>query len=170
MAPIPAQLRTDIKTHLEKVIEELEAHLSWSSHSPNPGLFFLWDFVRRGNYMLLEYDNILNGRPLQRADQFHPGPPALDCWDTFVAKCPSSVTIPLTLTISIGEDAALKVFQEVCARTLMLSMIVTDTTGRMRMMMGSGGSSVDYGENVRRAVRELEAAVPKEHMVAGMAN
>lgn len=87
-----------------------------------------------------------------------------------MAKCSSSVTIPLTLTIGTGEDAALRVFQEVCARTLMLNMIVTDTTGRMRMMMGSAGSSVDYGENVRQAVRELEAVVPKEHMIAGMAN
>ncbi|KAF7902325.1 hypothetical protein EAF00_002228 [Botryotinia globosa] len=146
MAPIPAQLRDDIKTRLEKVIEELEAHPSWSSHNTNPGLFFLWDFVKRGNYRLLEYDNIINGRPLQNAYQFRPEPPGT------------------------GEDAALKVFQEVCARTLMLKMIVTDTSGRMRMMMGGAGNSVDYGENVRQAVRELEAVIPKEHMLGGMAN
>ncbi|KAF5868946.1 uncharacterized protein Bfra_011911sa [Botrytis fragariae] len=125
---------------------ELEAHPSWSSHNPNPSLFFLWDFVRRGDYMLLEYDNILNGRLLQHADQFRTGPPGT------------------------GENAALKVFQEVCARTLMLNMIVTNTTGRMAMMMGSAGPSVDYGDNVRQAVRELEAVVPKEHMMAGMVN
>ncbi|TGO55475.1 hypothetical protein BOTNAR_0244g00150 [Botryotinia narcissicola] len=94
MAPIPAQLRDDIKTRLEKVMEELEAHPSWSLHNTNSGLFFLWDFVKRGT----------------------------------------------------GEDAALKVFQEVCARALMLNMIVTDTSVRMRMMMGSAGNSVDYGE------------------------
>ncbi|KAF7934511.1 hypothetical protein BELL_0311g00090 [Botrytis elliptica] len=144
MAPVPAQLRDDIKTRLEKVIEELEAHPSWSSHKPSPSLFFLWDFVKRGRYMLLEYDNILNGRPLQHVDQFSTGPPGT------------------------GENAALKVFQEVCARTLMLKMIVTDTTGRLKMMMGSAGPSVDFGENVRQAVRELEAVIPKEHMVAGM--
>ncbi|TGO56717.1 hypothetical protein BCON_0074g00120 [Botryotinia convoluta] len=146
MAPIPAQLRDDIKTHLEKIIEALEAHPLWSSHNPNPSLFFLWDFVKCGEYMLLEYDNILNGCPLQHADQFRPGPPGT------------------------GENAALKVFQEVCARTIMLNMIVTDTTGRMVMMMGSAGPPVDYGDNVRQAVRELEAVVPQEHMMAGMVN
>ncbi|KAF7910670.1 uncharacterized protein EAF01_002180 [Botrytis porri] len=73
-------------------------------------------------------------------------------------------------SLDTGENAALKVFQEVCARTLMLKMIVTDTTGRMRMMMGGPGPSVDCGDNVRQAVRELEAVVPNEHMVAGMDN
>ncbi|KAF7961205.1 hypothetical protein EAE96_000871 [Botrytis aclada] len=96
--------------------------------------------------MLLEYDNILNGRPLQHADQFRPGP------------------------LGTGENAALNVFQEVCARTLMLNMIATDTTGRMAMMMGSAGPSVDYGDNVRQAVKELEAVIPQEHMMAGMDN
>lgn len=93
---------------------------------------------------------------------------ALDCWDTFVAKCSSSVTIQLTPTIGTGENAALKVFQEVCGRTMMLNMIVTDTTGRMAMTMGSSGPSVDYGDNVRQAVKALEAVVPQEHLMAGM--
>ncbi|KAK8909034.1 hypothetical protein QC760_003372 [Botrytis cinerea] len=122
----------------------LEAHPLWSSNNPNPSIHFLWDFVKRGEYMLLEYDTILNGRPLQHADQFRQGPPGT------------------------GENAALKVFQEVCGRTMMLNMIVTDTTGRMAMMMGSSGPSVDYGDNVRQAVKALEAVVPQEHLMAGM--
>ncbi|ATZ49677.1 hypothetical protein BCIN_05g00950 [Botrytis cinerea B05.10] len=123
---------------------DLEAHPLWSSNNPNPSIHFLWDFVKRGEYMLLEYDTILNGRPLQHADQFRQGPPGT------------------------GENAALKVFQEVCGRTMMLNMIVTDTTGRMAMMMGSSGPSVDYGDDVRQVVKALEAVVPQEHLMAGM--
>ncbi|TEY71236.1 hypothetical protein BOTCAL_0098g00250 [Botryotinia calthae] len=67
-----------------------------------------------------------------------------------------------------GENAALKVFQEVCGRTMMLNVIVTDTTGRMAMMMESSGPSVDYGDDVRQAVKGLEAVVPQEHLMAGM--
>ena len=85
-----------------------------------------------------------------------------------MAKCSSSITIQLTPTIGTGENAALKVFQEVCGRTMMLNMIVTDTTGRMAMMMGSSGPSVDYGDDVRQAVKALEAVVPQEHLMAGM--
>ncbi|KAM0312184.1 hypothetical protein ACHAO8_006519 [Botrytis cinerea] len=58
--------------------------------------------------------------------------------------------------------------QEVCGRTMMLNMIVTDTTGRMAMMMGSSGPSVDYGDDVRQVVKALEAVVPQEHLMAGM--
>ncbi|KAM0162929.1 hypothetical protein ACHAQE_003504 [Botrytis cinerea] len=135
---------TDAFGFMESFMTALEAHPLWSSNNPNPSIHFLWDFVKRGEYMLLEYDNILNGRPLQHADQFRQGPPGT------------------------GENAALKVFQEVCGRTMMLNMIITDTTGRMAMMMGSSGPSVDYGDNVRQAVKALEAVVPQEHLMAGM--
>ncbi|KAK6612061.1 hypothetical protein H4I96_01274 [Botrytis cinerea] len=131
-------------THVYTSSKALEAHPLWSSNNPNPSIHFLWDFVKRGEYMLLEYDTILNGRPLQHADQFRQGPPGT------------------------GENAALKVFQEVCGRTMMLNMIVTDTTGRMAMMMGSSGPSVDYGDDVRQVVKALEAVVPQEHLMAGM--
>ncbi|KAJ8066468.1 hypothetical protein OCU04_005528 [Sclerotinia nivalis] len=96
--------------------------------------------------MLAEYDNVLNGRPLQNPDKVRPAPRGT------------------------GENAALKVFQEVCGRTMMLKMIVNDTSGRMAVMTGSSGPPIDYGDNVKQAVKNLEAVVPKEHLLAGMMN
>ncbi|KAI9648678.1 hypothetical protein NHQ30_003316 [Ciborinia camelliae] len=136
MAPVAAQLRDDIETHHKKVIEALESHPLWDEK--HPSIYFLWDFVQRGKYMLSEYDNVLTGSPLQHPDQFRPAPRGS------------------------GEDSALKVFQEVCGRTLMLKMIVTDTTGRMTRMTGNSGPPIDYGDNVKQAVEGLDAVVPKD--------
>lgn len=38
----------------------------------HPSIYFVWDFVKRAEYMLSEYDNILNARPLQHPHQFRP--------------------------------------------------------------------------------------------------
>lgn len=65
-----------------------------------------------------------------------------------------------------GKKAALKVFQEVCGRTIMLRMIVTDP--HMNGAPGNPGPPIDYGDDVKRAVKELEKVVPKEHLMAGM--
>lgn len=53
---------------------------------------------------------------------------------------------------------------------MMLKMIVTDTTGRMATMTGNSGPPIDYGDNVKQVVDNLEAVVPKDHLMAGMMN
>ncbi|ESZ93658.1 hypothetical protein SBOR_5963 [Sclerotinia borealis F-4128] len=146
MAPVTVQLRDDIKNHLDRIIEALESHPLWVNNK-HPSIYFLRDFVKRGRYMLSEYDNVLNGLPLQHADQFC-NPPR-----------------------ESGENAALKVFQEVCGRTMMLKMFANDTTGRMSSLTGyesNDGFPIDYGDKVKQAVESLEAVVPKQHMMAGL--
>ncbi|PQE15909.1 hypothetical protein CJF31_00008501 [Rutstroemia sp. NJR-2017a BVV2] len=93
--------------------------------------------------MISEYDNIANGRPVQHPNQFRPAPGS-------------------------GEAAAVKVFQEACGRTMMVQMIVNDTSGRMAIMTGSSGPPMDYGESVKQAVADLDKAIPDEHKMAGM--
>lgn len=48
----------------------------------------------------------------------------------------------------------------------MLRMIVTDP--HMNGAPGNPGPPIDYGDDVKRAVKELEKVVPKEHLMAGM--
>jgi hypothetical protein len=67
-----------------------------------------------------------------------------------------------------GDTAALKCFQEVCGRTMMLDMLVNDTTGRTAMMTGNTGPAVDFGQNVKDAVKALVDVCPPEHVMAGM--
>jgi hypothetical protein len=69
-----------------------------------------------------------------------------------------------------GDSAALKTFQDVCSRTMMLEMIVNDTSGKMAMMTGSTGPALDFGQRVKDAVKALNAACPEEHVMAGMMN
>lgn len=68
-----------------------------------------------------------------------------------------------------GEKAAISCFQNVCGRTMMLDMMVNDTTGMMRGMTG-GGPAVDYGQDIKNAVKALQEACPQEAIMAGMLN
>lgn len=53
---------------------------------------------------------------------------------------------------------------------MMLNLIVNDTAGRMGMMTGNSGPPVDYGNNIKQAVKDLEAAILKEHFTTGLMN
>jgi hypothetical protein len=74
----------------------------------------------------------------------------------------------IKLPLGSGEAAAVKVFQEACGRTMMVQMIVNDTSGRMGMLTGSSGPPMDYGESVKQAVADLDKAIPDEHKMAGL--
>ncbi|RDW64778.1 hypothetical protein BP6252_10429 [Coleophoma cylindrospora] len=140
--PTPKQL-SDINTALDGLVDALEQHEQWSSDSkPPPGLFFVHDFATRSKYMLSEYENIKEGKALQHPDQFRPAP-------------------------GKGENAAVKVFDEVCGRTMMLKMIIDDKSGKAAAMSG-GGAPVDYGQTVRSKFADLMAVIPPDAMMRGM--
>lgn len=66
-----------------------------------------------------------------------------------------------------GESAAVKVFDEICGRTMMLQMIIDDKSGKAAAMSG-GGSPVDYGQSVRSKFADLMAVIPPDAMMRGM--
>lgn len=70
--------------------------------------------------------------------------------------------------IGTGETAALKVFQDVCSRTMMLNMLVNDTTGKAGIITGNAGPALDFGQDDKNAVAALDQACPEEHVMAGM--
>ncbi|KAF8859166.1 hypothetical protein BDZ45DRAFT_742618 [Acephala macrosclerotiorum] len=77
----------------------ITGHPQWRPEpNPNPTLSHIWDFVMRSKYMPSEYDNIKAWRPTQRPEQFRDG-------------------------ASSGDEAALRRFQDVCGRTMMLDMM-----------------------------------------------
>ena len=45
-------------------------------------------------------------------------------------------------------------------------MMVNDTTGKAAMI--TGGPRIDFGKEVRDAVKALQDACPEEHVMAGM--
>jgi hypothetical protein len=55
-------------------VRAIEAHDQFAPPDTHPTLYWVWDFVKRSKYMLSEYENIKNGRPLQYPDQFRPAP------------------------------------------------------------------------------------------------
>ncbi|KUJ07879.1 uncharacterized protein LY89DRAFT_630932 [Mollisia scopiformis] len=139
-----SQQREEVALRLEDLIDALIEHPLWRSPpNQNPTLFFTWDFVMRSKYMLSEYDSILAGRAVQFPSQFQGG-------------------------AGSGEAAAVKVFRDVCSRTVMLEMMVNDTSGRTAMMTGNSGPAVDFGQRVKDAVKALMEACPEDHVLAGM--
>ncbi|TAQ83483.1 hypothetical protein B7494_g8190 [Chlorociboria aeruginascens] len=148
MSSITPELVSEVNSKLENLLHALETHLQFSSSPNGNGApYFVWDFVRRGKYMPSEYDNIKNGRPIQHPEQFSPA--------------------PSTNLSTSGEAAATKIFQEVYGRTIMLNLLVNDTSGMNAMMTDSSGPPIDFGRAIKDAVAELERVVPEEHMMAG---
>ena len=60
----------------------------------------------------------------------------------------------------------MKVFSDVCSRTVMVNMMVNDTTGKAAMI--TGGPQIDFGKEVRDAVKSLQDICPEEHVMAGI--
>lgn len=142
--PPTDEQRSAVAARLDGLLNDITAHPQWNPSDPNPTLYYVWDFVNRSKYMLSEYENIKAGQPIQHPNQFQGG-------------------------AGSGEKAAISCFQNVCGRTMMLDMMVNDTTGMMRGMTG-GGPAVDYGQGIKNAVKALQEACPQEAIMAGMLN
>lgn len=73
MVPIPmGAAREDIAFRLQTLVNTIEAHDAWTPPSPHPGLFQLWDFVKKSHYIMTELENIRAGREVQHPDQIPP--------------------------------------------------------------------------------------------------
>jgi len=140
------QERHDVDVRLEDLLDAITQHPQWKN-PPNqhPTLYHVWDFVMRSKYMLSEYENIKAGRPIQHPNQFPSG-------------------------VGTGDEAALKTFQDVCGRTMMLQLLVNDTTGKTDLMTGNTGPPLNFGKRVKDAVKALMDVCPEEHFMAGLMN
>ncbi|TVY18708.1 hypothetical protein LARI1_G003850 [Lachnellula arida] len=144
--PLPtSQQREDVAARLEGIIDALIEHPKWENPpNKNPTLYHVWDFVMRSKYMLSEYENVKDGKAVQYPSQFSGG------------------------AAGSGDQAALVVFQDVCSRTMMLDLLVNDTSGKTAMLTGNTGPPLDFGQKVKDAVKALEAACPDDAVMAGM--
>jgi hypothetical protein len=120
----------------------------------------------RSKYMLSEYENIKAGRPVQHSNQFRGG---VGSYSNSHFR-PVSGKVLLTPLPGTGDQAALKVFQDVCGRTMMLQLLVNDTTGKTDLMTGNTGAPLDFGKRVKDAVQALMDVCPKEDFLAGLRN
>jgi len=143
--PLPTpQQREDVAARLEGIIDALIEHPKWENPpNKNPTLYHVWDFVMRSKYMLSEYENVKNGKSVQYPSQFGGA-------------------------VGSGDQAALGVFQDVCSRTMMLGLLVNDTSGKTSMLTGNAGPPLDFGQKVKDAVKALETACPNDAVMAGM--
>lgn len=80
----------------------------------NPTIFNFWDFVKRSQYMLSEYDNIKAGRLVE-----HPNNSK-----AVLIRLSSHALKPHTHLQQVRPAAALKSFQNVCSRIMMLDMMM----------------------------------------------
>ncbi|KAF4625888.1 hypothetical protein G7Y89_g12281 [Cudoniella acicularis] len=94
----------------------------------------------RSKYMLSEYDNVKNGK-VRLPEEFKDG-------------------------VGKNEKGAVQIFQNVCSRTIMVEMMVDDTS--MVGRMGTLGPIVDYGQKDKDAVKALNNVCPEDHVVVGM--
>ncbi|PVH87766.1 hypothetical protein DL98DRAFT_649374 [Cadophora sp. DSE1049] len=137
MAQPTSQQLAEIDSRLDTLIQAITSHPLWAGES-NQALYHLWDFVSRSKYLLSEYDNIKAGRGVEHPEQFKRG-------------------------AGSGNAKALEIFQDVCARTMMVQMMVEGGGGPI-----SGGQSMDYGQGVKDAVRGLKEACAEQAVMAGM--
>lgn len=134
MVPIPqGAAREDIVFGLSALLNAIEAHPAWtntaatpttttSQPQPHPGLFQLWDFVKRSHYIMTELDNIQEGKPVQHADQIPPAEMAED-----------------------NEERARMAFTDVLTRTITINKIVNHP----KMMAIPGQETIDFGDEIK---------------------
>lgn len=73
MVPIPmGAAREDIAARLLLLTGAIEAHELWTPPAPHPGLFQVWDFVKKSHYIMTELENIRAGRDVLYPDQVPP--------------------------------------------------------------------------------------------------
>ncbi|PSS22787.1 hypothetical protein M430DRAFT_33522 [Amorphotheca resinae ATCC 22711] len=141
------QQRAAVEGALDEIINAIMAHPLWKEPpNQNPMLVEVWDFVMRSRYMLSEYENVKAGRPLRFPDQFQGA---------------GSV-------VGTGNTGALHVYQDVCSRTMILGMLMKDSSGTIGMLTGEAVPPVDFGPRVMNAVKALQQVCPMEDVMAGM--
>ncbi|RFU24147.1 hypothetical protein B7463_g12189, partial [Scytalidium lignicola] len=141
--PVPTdKQRADVEAAFQAVIDAIEEHEAWTPPNPHKTLFYVWDFANRSKYMISEYENIKDGKPLQHPEQFRPAP-------------------------GKGEQAAAKVFADSCARTMMVQTLVNDKSGKTAMMTGQSGAPVEFTQKIKDAVDNLMKIIPGDILMAG---
>ncbi|RFU72227.1 hypothetical protein TARUN_10027, partial [Trichoderma arundinaceum] len=109
-------------------IQAVEAHPQFNRAAPSGGLFHIWDFVKRTEYMLSEVEGIR-----QPGHQF-----------TLAGQ------IKITAR---GEDAAKELFTDIYTRSVTIDQLIKDPQ-MMRAVMGMGGDLSPEIEAGSKAVLE----------------
>ncbi|KAL6871910.1 hypothetical protein J3F83DRAFT_713790 [Trichoderma novae-zelandiae] len=116
MAAIPPpETRASIASKLATLIQTIEADPAFDRTSPSAsgGLFHVWDFAKRTDYMLSEVDNIRQ-----------PG---------YEFRFPGQIKITAR-----GDAAAQQLFTDILTRSMTLDQLVSGPP-MMRAMMGMAG-------------------------------
>ncbi|KAH0495747.1 hypothetical protein TgHK011_009278 [Trichoderma gracile] len=116
MSSIPSpETRTAISSKLTSLIQTIESDPSFDRSSPSSsaGLFHMWDFAKRTEYMLSEVDNIRQ-----------PG---------YEFRLPGQIKIAAR-----GDAAAQQLFNDALTRSITLDQLVSGPP-MMRAMMGMPG-------------------------------
>ncbi|EGR46507.1 uncharacterized protein TRIREDRAFT_109729 [Trichoderma reesei QM6a] len=113
MSNIPSpETRTAISSKLTTLIQTIESDPAFDRSSPS-GLFHMWDFAKRTEYMLSEVDNIRQ-----------PG---------YEFRLPGQIKITAR-----GDAAAQQLFNDALTRSITLDQLVSGPP-MMRAMMGMAG-------------------------------
>ncbi|KAL7921084.1 hypothetical protein ACQKWADRAFT_314361 [Trichoderma austrokoningii] len=119
MPTIPSpNIRAGIAAKLSALSLAIEASPDFNRAAPtlSAGLFHIWDFVKRTEYMLSEVDGIRQpGHVFQRGG-----------------------VIKITKR---GEDAAVELYDDVFTRSMTIDQLITGPA-LMRNMMGMGGGEI----------------------------
>ncbi|TFB00602.1 hypothetical protein CCMA1212_007276 [Trichoderma ghanense] len=116
MPPIPSpETRTAISSKLATLIQTIESDPSFDRTSPSAGagLFHMWDFAKRTEYMLSEVENIRQ-----------PG---------YEFRLPGQIKITAR-----GDAAAQQLFNDTLTRSITLDQLISGPP-MMRAMMGLAG-------------------------------
>jgi hypothetical protein len=162
MVPIPqGAAREDIAFRLSALLHAIEAHPANNNNSittvptdstdsspptsqqqqqqqqqqppqPHPGLFQLWDFVKRSHYIMTELDNILEGKPVLHPDQVPPADMAKD-----------------------NEERARMAFTDVLTRTITINKIVNQPG----LMSIPGQEMIDFGDEIKLKSQAVQDAI-----------
>ncbi|KAL3420493.1 hypothetical protein PVAG01_06938 [Phlyctema vagabunda] len=164
--PLPTiEKLLEIDACLENLINALTDHALWEGpglDNVHPTLYHVWDFVNRSRYKLSEFGNIQQGRPVELPEQFNPTTKLL-ARTNLVETLMKTPAHPGT-----GNQAALKLFQDVCGRTMVVRLLITDKTGNAAVMTGAQPPTIDFGDECKRRLEDLEKCLPEGQMAAGV--
>ncbi|KAM0562476.1 hypothetical protein ACHAPJ_002166 [Fusarium lateritium] len=131
--PAPER-REEITAAFASLISAIESHPQWTPPNIPPGLFHVWDFVKRSHYIMTELDNIAAGRPVQHPAQ-----------------------IPKNDGAASGPQAASASFTDVCTRTVTIDEMIQNP----RLLVMLGLSNVDFGDTIQQRSRAVREAIDK---------
>lgn len=69
----------------------------------------------------------------------------------------------------MGDRTALYVFQDVCGRTLIMRLLITDKTGNAAVLIRAKAPIIDFREDCKSKLEALESVLPEGYMTAGVA-